>query len=168
MKRNFLALFLGIGAAVLILNFPTFNGGERGQPADVSLSNSETSDVRQTFEDINLEAKSVYVFDVKENREIFSLNAEEKLPLASLTKLMTAIVAEENIPSYVLIPISKNAIAREGDSGLTVEERWPVFDLIDVMLISSSNDAAYALAESFEGGFGGFVVSKFFLLNIPL
>ena len=146
MKRNFLALSLGIGVTVLLLNFPTLNGAKRGQPANVSSSNLEISDVPN----VKLEAKSAYVFGVSENKPIFSLNENLQLPLASLTKIMTALVAEEDIPSYALISVSKNAIAQEGNNGLMIDERWPLLDLIDVMLISSSNDAAYALAE--EGG----------------
>lgn len=65
---------------------------------------------------------------------------------------MTAITAKENLPSALEIGIPLKAILQEGDSGFVDGERWIVSDLEDVMLISSSNDAAFALAMSFAGG----------------
>jgi D-alanyl-D-alanine carboxypeptidase len=111
------------------------------------------------FDNIQLEAKAAYVFDVSKNQPIFEFNAEAQLPLASLTKIMTALVAKEKLPPYLLVTITKEAILQEGDEGFLAEEQWPVSDLIDAMLISSSNDAAFALKEEFNKDFGGDFVS---------
>ena len=150
MKRNFLALFLGIVLMISVLKLPAPVRHSMSDKQAGAVSSGIAEFPQNIFENLNLKANSVYVFDIGENKPIFSLNENLQLPLASLTKIMTALVAEENIPSYALIPVSKNAIAQEGDNGLTINERWPLFDLIDIMLISSSNDAAFALAE--EGG----------------
>jgi D-alanyl-D-alanine carboxypeptidase len=124
-----------------------------------SPSSAPASPAFNPFENIKLEAKAAYVFDISKNQPIFELNAEAQLPLASLTKLMTALVAKEKLPPYLLATITKEAILQEGDSGFLAEEQWPVSDLIDIMLISSSNDAAFALASEFEKDFGGDFVS---------
>lgn len=84
-----------------------------------TLSESNPSPI-SPFKEIKLEAKSAYVFDLVKNETIFEMNADTSLPLASLTKIMTAIVALENTS--------------------------PDQDLLSVMLISSSNDAAAALS----------------------
>ncbi len=102
------------------------------------------------FENINLEAKSAVVFDLVNNEVIFELNSASQLPLASLTKVMTAIVVEENFPEWMKMNIALEAIKQEGDSGLVAGEKWKVGDLSDAMLISSSNDAAFAFASAFS------------------
>jgi len=79
------------------------------------------------FEEIKLEAKSAYVFDITRNKEVFKLNADAPLPLASLTKIMTAVVALENIP-----------------------QGQKLTDLLSIMLISSSNDVATELSLGVE------------------
>jgi len=111
------------------------------------------------FENIQLEAKAAYVFDVSNNQSVFELNSEIQLPLASLTKTMTALVAKENLPSYLLITISKEAVLQEGDEGFKVGEQWAISELIDAMLVSSSNDAAFALASEFNKNLNGDFVS---------
>jgi len=101
------------------------------------------------FVNINLEAKSAVVFDLANNEAIFELNSSSQLPLASLTKVMTAIVVEENFPEWMKMGIALEAIKQEGDSGFIAGEKWKVGDLSDAMLISSSNDAAFAFASAF-------------------
>jgi D-alanyl-D-alanine carboxypeptidase (penicillin-binding protein 5/6) len=127
------------------------------RPQENSLSKTA-----EPFKDVRLEAKAAYVFDVLKDRPLFELNAEAQLPLASLTKIMTAFVAKEKIPSYLFVTINKEAVMQEGDSGFSVGEQWSVPDLIDAMLISSSNDAAFGLASEFEKYFGGNFI---FLMN---
>lgn len=97
------------------------------------------------FKDISLEGQGVYVYDIGEERAIYSQNPGEKLPLASITKVMTALVAIENIPSTESIAILPEDLRTEGESGLIPYENWSVRDLIDFTLIVSSNDAAEAL-----------------------
>ncbi len=112
-----------------------------------------------TFNNVKLEAKAAYVFDVLENRPLFETNTEFQLPLASIAKIMTAIVAEENLPSYLLVTISPEAILQEGVEGFLVEEQWQINELIDAMLVSSSNDAAFTLASEYNKNFPGDFVS---------
>lgn len=98
------------------------------------------------FADIAIEAKAVFVWDVVNQREVFSKNPDTPLPLASLTKVMTALVAKESIPQSSDIEIDLAYLAPEGDSGLTAGDRWRASDLADYTLITSSNDGAFALA----------------------
>ncbi|MBI2635666.1 MAG: D-alanyl-D-alanine carboxypeptidase [Parcubacteria group bacterium] len=81
-------------------------------------------------------------------RIYYNKNMEVRRPIASLTKLMTAIVVLENYNLNDIIKISEDNIKREGSQGgLYLNEEITVRSLLAIMLISSSNDAASALAE---------------------
>lgn len=119
------------------------NSSRYNSLAAITIAN-ETK--KPDFNGLNLEAISACVFDIRQNKFIFELNSEKQLPLASLAKLMTALVAKENILPETLAEISKEALLQEGDSGFEIEEMWRLPDIIDAMLLSSSNDAAFAIA----------------------
>jgi len=74
-------------------------------------------------------------------------NRDRKTPIASLTKLMTAIVAQENIDLNKTIKISKAAQAQDSRNFLKAGESFIVKDLLHIMLIESNNGAAYAFME---------------------
>lgn len=95
-----------------------------------------------------LEAKAGCILDIEKDKIIFKHNSTKLMPLASLTKLMTAIVAIENLPQNTLIEITEDAILQEGDSGFVSGQRWYLEDLLKIMLLSSSNDSAYSIASS--------------------
>ena len=79
---------------------------------------------------------------------LFEHNVFKQWPLASITKLMTAIVALENINPNQYIAITKNAIAAEGTMGnFSPGEVFILEDLVKAMIVASSNDAAEAIAE---------------------
>lgn len=98
------------------------------------------------FTSLNLEAKAFVVWDVINKREIFSKNSDLALPLASLTKVMTAVTVSKHLPDQEKVLIKENYLAPEGDSGLLVGDFWNQKDLQDFTLLTSSNDGAYALA----------------------
>ena len=105
-----------------------------------------------------IDAKSAILIELKDNTEriLFQKNIENCLPIASLTKIMTAIVVLENLPLEKNIKISKEAIAEEGEAGkLVLNEEISVKNLLYAMLLESSNDAAFALASDF--GFDNFI-----------
>lgn len=105
------------------------------------------------FASLDLEAKSVYVFDIESGESLYSINEDVALPLASLTKVMTAIVATDLVPQSTVVTIESDDIREEGDSGLLVGERWRMSDIIDFTLTTSSNDGASAIA-SVAGSLG--------------
>ena len=79
---------------------------------------------------------------------LFEHNVFKQWPLASITKLMTAIVALENINPNQPIAITKDAIAAEGTMGnFAPGEFFALEDLVKAMIVTSSNDAAEAIAE---------------------
>jgi len=113
----------------------------------VAISIATTSN---PFEYISINAQSAYVYDIKNNKVLFSKNASATLPLASLAKIMTSIIALEQSASNTKVAISSNDLKEEGDSGLVVGEKWSIQKLIAFMLLTSSNDGARALASAVE------------------
>ena len=98
------------------------------------------------FEKVALDAKAAYVFDVSGNKVLFQKNQFAQLPLASVTKLMMALVATDLLPKNSRLTIKKEFLEGEGDTGLLPGESWKLGDLIDFSLVVSSNDGARSIA----------------------
>jgi D-alanyl-D-alanine carboxypeptidase len=109
--------------------------------------------VRQSyFENLHLDAKAVYVYDLSNNKELYSKNANQTLPLASLSKIMTAVTASElaNDPKTI-VTIDPESLKELGDNNLYEWEQWELSRILQFMLVVSSNDAATAVANSLGG-----------------
>ena len=98
-----------------------------------------------------LTARAAIVYNPVTKEILFEKNANERLPLASLAKLMSAdaVLASQNTGD--LITISAENIRPSGDSGFVVGERWRVGDLVTFGLVASSNDSMAAAAASLGG-----------------
>lgn len=101
-----------------------------------------------TGRDVRLTARSAFVYDVTTKRVLYSKNPDEVLPLASITKLMTALVAFELVSSNEKASVPPTATSLQSASGLRSGEVFSVRKLTDLALLSSSNDAAYSLANA--------------------
>jgi D-alanyl-D-alanine carboxypeptidase len=99
-----------------------------------------------SFDTVTLQAQSAIVWDVQSQRVIFNKNADDVRPLASITKLMTALIAYDLLDPESTVNIPLQALETEGDSGFSDGEKFTTQNLIDLTLISSSNDGAAALA----------------------
>jgi len=104
---------------------------------------------------LSLTGDAAYAMDLKSGKVLYQKNADTRMPLASLTKLMTALTASETLGGDDIVTISKAALAPEGDSGLQIGEEWFAKDLIDFTLVTSSNDGAHALALAAQEKIGG-------------
>lgn len=120
------------------------------QPASPSLpeiqDDSLVSDSKKSFENISITAKSAIVVDLSTGEVLYEKAADKKLPLASITKLMTALLASEISESGAVVSITDSAVNQSGDSGLKEGDRFTINKLIDFILPTSSNDGAFALA----------------------
>lgn len=107
-----------------------------------------------SVEEPDIRAKAGAVFDPQGEKFLYQKNIKEKLPVASLTKIMTAIVVLESLGLDDIVTVSKKAVATEGENGrLIVGEDIGVRSLLYAMLVESSNDAAIALADAVDGDF---------------
>jgi len=105
---------------------------------------------KDKINELNLESNNFLSVFIKDDKEIVlsEKKADEVIAIASLTKLMTAIIVLENYNLDDLIQISASAVATYGDAGnLQIGEIMTIRDLLYITLIESSNDGAEALAE---------------------
>ncbi|MHB8651795.1 MAG: D-alanyl-D-alanine carboxypeptidase family protein [Minisyncoccota bacterium] len=100
---------------------------------------------------IHISARAVYVYDVALEQVLYAKDEYVPLPLASLTKVMTALVTAQQRPALGIATIQKDDIEQEGDSGLLVGEHFSFHDLSNLTLVGSLNDGAHALAASVVG-----------------
>jgi D-alanyl-D-alanine carboxypeptidase len=105
--------------------------------------------------EFSLEAKSgisIAIDSWGKEKVLFEKNSQEKLPIASLSKLMTALVVLDNYDLDKEITVSKEAVAQEENFGkLSAGDVLSVKYLLFPLLMESSNDAAYSLANDYPG-----------------
>lgn len=105
-----------------------------------------------------VEAPSSIVVDALTGQVLTERNADEPRPMASTTKIMTALVVLESVPLDDRVTVSPAAAATEGSRiYLEAGERQTVGDLLYALLLASANDAAVALAEHVAGSTEAFV-----------
>jgi serine-type D-Ala-D-Ala carboxypeptidase (penicillin-binding protein 5/6) len=112
---------------------------------------------------LKIPAKAWLIMDSKTQKIIASKNANQKLPPASTTKMMTAYVIGRMIQKHQIsfntkIRISKQAAKTEGSKMvLKAGSKVPVKYLLKGLLVNSGNDAAVALAQGSAGSIKNFV-----------
>lgn len=104
-------------------------------------------------------AKASALIDVESGRILYSHNGDDKMLIASLTKIMTAIVAIEQGELSDMVKVSKRAFGKEGSSiYLKLGEEMSLHNMLYGLMLRSGNDAATAIAEHVGGSEEGFVV----------
>ncbi|MEY3783941.1 MAG: hypothetical protein RLZZ230_263 [Candidatus Parcubacteria bacterium] len=150
-QLGFLALILiGLFSSLIFKDGTKTEVATSVQTTEFSHDNNEypIAASLQKIEDVKVRAKAAYVWDVRNQRVLFSKDADEPLPLASITKLMTAILTHELVSSKKETAVPVSAVQQEGSSGLASGEHLDIESLLQMALVSSSNDAAYALSAS--------------------
>jgi D-alanyl-D-alanine carboxypeptidase (penicillin-binding protein 5/6) len=103
-------------------------------------------------------AESAILVDLNSGKLLFNKNSSDKREIASLVKIMTAVIALEhkNLDDKVLIPEDATTIG-ENSMGLTSGEVFTLEELLYGLIMDSGNDSAYAIARSTAGDIGTFV-----------
>ncbi|OGP52057.1 MAG: hypothetical protein A3K30_01980 [Deltaproteobacteria bacterium RBG_13_51_10] len=105
-----------------------------------------------------IKSRAAITIDASTGEIFFSKNSNRRLPPASTTKLMTAILAVENEDLSKVVRISKNASrAAPSKAGFKERDRVTIEALLYAALLESANDAAVALAEATAGSEKRFV-----------
>ena len=106
----------------------------------------------------SVNSKSAVLIDTGSGDIIYELNAKQRLPMASTTKIMTAITAiESGISLDTTVKITKEMTGAEGSSiYLYVNEKFKLIDLIYALMLNSANDAAEAIAICIAGSVESF------------
>jgi D-alanyl-D-alanine carboxypeptidase len=107
---------------------------------------------------ISTNAAAVTLLDATSGRILYERKGNEQMRIASLTKIMTAIVAIEHGNVTDWVTISANAYGKEGSSlYLAKDEKMKLLHLLYGLMLRSGNDAAVAIAEHVGGSLEGFV-----------
>ena len=96
----------------------------------------------------NLEAKSALVVDLTRGTVLFEKNADDVLPLASLTKIVSLLTVFDEISPNEIITVSESATKTEGGGDIQPGEHFFAKDLAAFAMTESSNDATIALVET--------------------
>ena len=109
--------------------------------------------------DFDISARYSFAIDLSNNKILFSKDIRNRVPVASLVKVMTAIVALEHASENYEIPVSEKAVSMEPNlMGISEGEVYKLKSLLYGLILSSGNDAAIAIAEGVAGNKDNFVV----------
>lgn len=118
----------------------------------IPLVNAETE-----YDEINAKCKSAYLMDYQSGEVLYAKNENARLPIASMTKLMTLLLTFENVENGNL-NLDEKVIASENASGMGgsqvyLEENgeYNCSELIKAVIIASANDASVAICERLYG-----------------
>jgi hypothetical protein len=99
----------------------------------------------------DVSANTYLAADLKNNTVLIEKNSTEQLPIASITKLMTALIAAEHINIEKNLAIRESMLVQTSKPRLQVRERVSVLNLLHLLLKESSNEAAETIAQSRQG-----------------
>jgi D-alanyl-D-alanine carboxypeptidase len=128
------------------------NNQEQETDKQTRSANTETDTTQITKADVAVDASSYLVADLQTGEMLAGKNIRDTHPIASITKLMTAVVAHETINDQSPISISRSAVSTYGSAGnLTAGDSFTLSTLYYPLLLPSSNDTAAAIAEHAGG-----------------
>jgi D-alanyl-D-alanine carboxypeptidase len=175
-RRVLVVLALGVIAAASVVYLPTAGASSRPSPPKLLPAGSAkrvtgtrarhapsspaltlaTSTLH--FAAPPIRARAAFLMDLGTGRVLFSQNANQRLPMASTTKITTAILAIQHGALSQLARVSARA-AGIGESTMVLHkgERLRVRDLLYGLMLNSANDAAITLAEHTAGSVPAFV-----------
>jgi D-alanyl-D-alanine carboxypeptidase (penicillin-binding protein 5/6) len=105
-----------------------------------------------------INGKSGVLIETKSGRLLYSYNAHLKLPMASTTKIMTALVAIENGNLNDIVKVDRSSVGIEGSSiYLRPGEEITLKDLLYGLMLRSGNDSAIAIAKHVGGTVDNFI-----------
>jgi D-alanyl-D-alanine endopeptidase (penicillin-binding protein 7) len=116
--------------------------------------------LHNTADSLDLKSGVALVMDQDTNEVLFSKNSDTVLPIASLTKLMTAvIITEANLPLDQVLAVTDDDVDTEkfSSSRLKVGTRLSREEMLHLALMSSENRAAHVLGRTYPGGLDVFV-----------
>src|SRR5882762_9129239 len=112
--------------------------------------------------DLKLKSSSVLIMDANDSSVLYSRHSDVPMPIASITKLMTALVvldANQPLDEPIQITDADRDLPKGGFSRLTVGTTLSRGDLMHLALMSSENRAAHALGNNYPGGMPAMVAA---------
>jgi len=124
------------------------------------LSYGQLQGLRATPDPLSLKSSVALVVDQDTGKVLFSKNPQAVLPIASITKLMTAlVVTEAELPLDEVLTVTQDDVdvEKHTSSRLRVGTRLTRGEMMHLALMSSENRAAHALGRSYPGGLPAFI-----------
>ncbi|MFN3860619.1 MAG: D-alanyl-D-alanine endopeptidase [Roseateles sp.] len=122
----------------------------------------QAAGLHEVDDPLSLRSSVAYVLDQDTNEVLFSKNPQAVLPIASITKLMTAlVVVEAGLPLDEKLTVTTEDIDTEKNTGsrLAVGTSLSRGDMLHLALMASENRAAHALGRHYPGGLQAFVAA---------
>jgi D-alanyl-D-alanine carboxypeptidase len=134
---------------------PLAGGGTAPSPLAVQID-GPADVVRTRF---RRPPRSGLLFDLDTGRVLWRRNPTRVLPIASLTKMMTALVVVDRVPAGAMVKVTREALAYQGSGVgmLPLGKSIGVSTMLHGLLLPSGNDAAIALAQRAAGSVPAFV-----------
>jgi serine-type D-Ala-D-Ala carboxypeptidase (penicillin-binding protein 5/6) len=125
-------------------------------PPPLKLALAQAGPVQAPF---HHQPRAGVLFDLDSGRVLWAKDATRRVPIASLTKMMTALLVVRSRHADEQVPITRNAVNAQGSKIglLPLHKRVPLETLLYGLLLPSGNDAAVALAEAVAGSVHDFV-----------
>ena len=124
---------------------------------DIDEIQKEVIETSTNVEDLKLDSRIGLIYDRASGRVLYEKNGNKQTPMASTTKIMTAIVVLENAKLNEVVKIDSKAAGTGGSRlGLKKNDKITVNDLLYGLMLRSGNDAAVALANYVSGSIEGF------------
>ena len=130
---------------------------EEDEKVDIEEIQNEVIETNAANEELELNSRIALIYDRASGRILYERNGNKQTPMASTTKIMTAIVVLENANLNDVVTIQAKAAGIGGSRlGLKKNDKITVNDLLYGLLLRSGNDAAVALAQYVGGSVEGF------------
>lgn len=169
MKQTLLSAVLVLIAIVTVLSITVFSEYTDRQftvsqiphnnVAVAGISTFITPPISRDLPPPILSARAILIRDVKSDTTLYHKDSNVRLPIASTTKVMTAMVASEYFKLDSVLEVGDSAGIDGASVGLMKGEKITFNSLLLGMLLNSGNDAAFTIAENYPGGLGNFVLA---------
>jgi serine-type D-Ala-D-Ala carboxypeptidase (penicillin-binding protein 5/6) len=168
-KYYFFSLALILSSGLIIAIIPILLNSTQKALAETDLeipkNNAQVAGIQKyNWPPINkgtlapeLTARAVYVKDLTTGTILYQKNANARVPIASTTKIMTALVANSYFKPNSTLLVNQGGLIEGSRVGLTPGESLNFRSLLYGMLLNSGNDAAFTIAENYQNGVAGFV-----------
>ena len=159
---NINRLFKSINVLILTIFFLNFNLAfgniDDNEVINLNEIKEEVIETGKTLNDKpDLNSRIALVYDRLSGRVLYEKNGNKQTPMASTTKIMTAVVVLENSKLNDVVTIDNKAAGIGGSRlGLKKNDKITVHDLLYGLMLRSGNDAAVALANYIGGSIDGF------------
>ncbi len=139
-------------------NMISYANLEENEQVNVTqIQNEVIQTTAKTSKEPVINARIGLIFDRNSKTILYEKNGQKQFPMASTTKIMTAIIVLENADLKQTVTIEKKAAGTGGSRlGLKVNDKITVHDLLYGLMLESGNDAAVALAIHIGGSVEGF------------